>query len=87
MASRRHEHNEQRATRALLASVASVVAVLVAIGIYFQLGWSRMSAECGSHMPDVPNGGMLSVGYSWHPVSGFTCSYSDDTERTSYWFR
>lgn len=72
----------------LVAFAASVVAA----GLYLGVGWDHMASQCGSfdylssHLPDVPNGGMLGVDYSWRFAGGFTCSYSDGTTRTSYWF-
>lgn len=85
-----------RPVRKVLPLFALAVVLLVAVIVYFRVGWDRMVAECElgksplgqRHLDDVPfyGEGARSVAYSWQWSSGFTCTYSNGKVHSSYWF-
>lgn len=66
------------------------------VPIYFRVGWTRMTTQCGlgdspleqRHLDEDPldSEGSRSVHYSWRWSGGFTCTYSSGYTRSSYWF-
>lgn len=62
--------------------IAVVVALLVAGGIYYRVGWDFMVGAC-AYGPQP--GGSQGVGYDFTD-RGFTCTYDDGTVRSSWWW-
>ena len=79
--------------RRVVAALVSLIALVVAVVLYFSVGWDRMASYCGSpsgfQSAIPPETDSASVTYSWRWAEGFTCTYTTntiDTTRSSYWF-
>lgn len=62
-----------------------VLALLVAMALYFRVGWWRMESACSLDDADGSSHNSVSYGWSWRPL-GFRCSYDNGKSETSLWF-
>ena len=81
-----HTFHMRKVVVALVALIASVVV----LGLYFSVGWNRMASECGSpsgfQSQIPPDTDTAAVTYSWRWSKGFTCTYTTNATRSSFWF-
>ena len=75
-----------RRTLARLALlVGATFVVVLAVALYYRVGWTQMENQCPSGGPTARRADDgVSYTWSWQPL-GFTCTYGDGSSDTSLW--